>query len=316
MDDESYLNEVVDEKLDSDSDMENDIEVNNRRSNSENEVSDDKDTKDVASEDSYMKEDSMNIVPDKHGENITDEKSDELVVSANTIEPEEAQKIKKQTINSEVKPKLNTHVGNKGGSSVTNNENKDETSIIDHLPDYQDEDNNIIGEEEENVNVKSQPLLKQKEKQSHLLTENSTSQPTTLKGENEKAFKKVDVGITNGSTSQKNSATTSREFLNEVENESLESDLHQQNILQVKGAKSTQNNISITNNQNNAHSTSKLKKLNSDAKNRNEAIYDNDDTINELGKDPIPVLLNQRAKRHTEDIISNLILFTKRVLRV
>ena len=58
-----------------------------------------------------------------------------------------------------------------------------------------------------------------------------------------------------------------------------------------------------------------LNEVESDKNSRNEAMYDKDDTINELGKDLTSVPLNQRAKRQANEFVSNIILSTKRFLQ-
>merc|ERR1711994_847279 len=117
-----------------------------------------------------------------------------------------------------------------------------------------------------------------KEKLSFKIEENSSSRPKTFKNDVDRKLKTTNNSrATNGSVNHKNFATTTKDLLNSVQNEKF--------------------NSGVTNT-------------------RNKAVYDDDDKINELGKDPVPVLLNQRARRHAKEIINNVISFAKTFLNV
>ena len=251
--DKTYLNVVDDKKVESESNDDNDNILINTDLNSENKVSSDENSAVLLSNGRNENDDSNYIYSNKTPEKITEEKLDENVVFANTIEPESDHKVKKPSINLEDKTQFDIQrdIGEK--KVIDNQENNEDTSIIDNLPDYQDEDNNIIGKEE-NLSVKSQPLSKPKERQVFAVDESSTSLPSTFKDGDEMISIKTNVSATNGLGNRKIFTTTTKESLNEVE---------------------------------------------SDKNSRNEAIYETDEKINELGKDLTPVLLNQRAKRQT-----------------
>merc|ERR1712126_122412 len=268
--DETYLNEVDDGKLASESNEDDDNIIINADLNSENKVSRDENSAVLLSGDRNENENSNYIHSNENQEEIAEDNLDDDVVFANTIEPESDHKVKKPSTNIENKTQFDIQLDSGGKKSIDNQENNQDTSIIDNLPDYQDEDNNII-DKEEKLSVKSQPLSKSKEKQIFAVDESSTYLPSTFKDGDERVSKKTNVSATNGSENRKIFTTTTKESLNEVE---------------------------------------------SDKNSRNEAMYDKDDTINELGKDLTPVLLNQRAKRQANKFVSNIILSTKRFLRV
>ena len=267
--DETYLNEVNDEKFESESNEDNDNRVINADFNSEDTVSNDENSVALLSDDRNENENSNYIHSNKNQEENTEEELDEDVVFANTIEPESDHKIKKLQIKLKDKTQLDIQSDTGERKVVDNQENNEDTSTIDNLPDYQDGDNNII-DKEVKLNVKSQPLSKPKERQIFPVDENSTSLPPSFKDGDEMISKKANVSASNGSGNRKIFTTTTKESLNEVE---------------------------------------------SDKNSRNEAMYDNDDKINELAKDLTPVQLNQRAKRQTNEFESNIILLTKRFLR-
>jgi len=276
---EMYLNEVNDKKVESESHERSDNTIVDHDLNSENEVSNDEESVIFSSDNKDRKESSSKIVSNSSKENITDERFDDEIDFANTIEPEAEHKIKKSAITLDGKTQSGIKVAKKDRNAIENNrDDADEASVIDSLPDYQDEDNNIIGDEEQNLNVKSQPLSKSKEKQTFIIDENSSSRPTTFKNDVDRKLRTTNnFRATNGSVNHKNFATTTKDLLNSVQNEKF--------------------NSGVTNT-------------------RNKAVYDDDDKINELGKDPVPVLLNQRARRHAKEIINNVISFAKTFLNV
>ena len=326
MEDEAYLNEVVDEVVKepvSNVEKENDISQTKKKNISENEeqreVSNEKNLQFDDSDNGTLKDHEnridnnsvSNISSDYRTSNETENSIDIQVLESNTIQPEKELKSKKPVINMEEE---NIHNGDEisfGSEALKEEHDNTRTAIADLLPDYHDDENNLIVEDKKSFIVKSQPLSKPKEKP--VIISTSTSHPV-ITSENDRSLS-TDNNTTNTSV-LKNTATATTELLNEVENESLSrSDLDEQHIISMnKNAKDLQKIVVIKNNQSNSQS-SKRRKLGLEInKQEKDANYD-DDKMNELGKEPIPVLLNQRAKRSAKkDIIKNVILFIKQFL--
>merc|ERR1712062_63640 len=118
---EMYLNEVNDKKVESESHERSDNTIVDHDLNSENEVSNDEESVIFSSDNKDRKESSSKIVSNSSKENITDERFDDEIDFANTIEPEAEHKIKKSAITLDGKTQSGIKVAKKDRNAIENN---------------------------------------------------------------------------------------------------------------------------------------------------------------------------------------------------
>merc|ERR1711997_1090268 len=187
-----------------------------------------------------------------------------------------------------------------------------EIHSVDDLPDYQNEENNLIPEEKDRNDMsRLEPMIKPDEKSVRISIIPSTSRPivstraavSSLRRSNSPNFTKQKTFTT----------TTPTELLNEVDDRDRSSHLDSYPNLHAVDEKDEQNNIDDEGDQSrNQFNGKKRTDLDTDKLPNQESNRDIDE-INELEKVQGDSQ-NQRAKRSTREIRSNLILFMKQLL--
>ena len=327
MNDKTYLNEVGDNiskeqitKINENNELTTIRRQNNSENEKRNEVLDDTHRginvpDENLQEDNKNKTDTIVLYTDlsyNPGSNITNASLDAHVVASNTIESDEETLLKKPSSSTKEKTTYEAGEGHDDNKTIQGeyHNDKDKIFVPGQIKGDNDEENNLIPEEEEELDSKSQPFGVPKVKQIYGSQITSTSYPSTSDS--------IIMGLNSNVTSthaalHKPLVTTTRESLNEVENDSLQSNLDENGMINSRSVKDIPKHFDNTKKQSNIQSPTR-RKINPDLKKPSEPPIHDSAKLNELEKESIPVLLNQRAKRSTKDIFLRFKTFIGQLL--
>ena len=206
------------------------------------------------------------------------------------------------------KHKVDEDSKNKDVSKNSKSRHPEEIHSVDNLPDYQNEENNLIPEEKERNDMsRLEPMIKPDEKSVRISIITSTSRPIVSPGT---AVSSLRRSNSPNFTKQKAYTTaTPTELLNEVEDRDRSSYLDSYPNLHAIDEKDEQNDIDDEDGQSrNQFNGKKRNDLDTDTLPNQESNRDNELEKVQGGSQ------NQRAKRSTREIRSNIILFMKQLL--
>ena len=251
---------------------------------------------------------------DKDHVSSHDDEGNERDESHKLPKNEEEDKIGHDDVSMESLEKLTVDEENKGNDVSKNSKegHLGEIHSVDNLPDYQNDENNLIPEEKERNDMsRLEPMIKPDEKSVRINIITSTSRPivttrtavSSLRRSSSQNFTKKKVYTT----------TMPTELLNEVEDRDHSSHLDSYPTRHANDEKDEQNDIDDEGGQSrNQFNGKKRNDLDTDKLPNEESNRDIDEN-NELEKVQ-GGSQNQRAKRSTREIRSNIILFMKQLL--
>merc|ERR1719361_1322440 len=183
-----------------------------------------------------------------------------------------------------------------------------EIHSVDNLPDYENEENNLIPEERERNDMsRLEPMIKPDDKSVRISIITSTSRPIVSPGTAVSSLRRSNSP--NFTRQKAYTTTTPTELLNEVEDRDLSSHLDPYPNLHAIDEEDEQNDIDDEGGQSrNQFSGKKRNDLDTDTLPNQESNRDNELEKVQGGSQ------NQRAKRSTRELRSNIILFMKQLL--